>query len=136
MKTLALRVARAGENAAAVAEWAAGRREFTAVHWPGFKHHPDHKVARGMLRGFGGMVGLELAGGAAAAERFCSRLQLVLHATSLGGVESLISEPRLTSHKAYTPSERARLGFPDGFLRLSCGCEDAADLIADLEGAL
>ena len=136
MNTLALRVDRANANAKAVAEWAATRPEFTAVHWPGLASHPDHVLARGMLDGFGGMVGLVLAGGASAAQRFCSRLRLVLHATSLGGVESLVSEPRLTSHKAYTPEERAALGIVDGFLRLSCGCEDPDDLIADLEGAL
>lgn len=136
MKTLALRVARANANARAVAEWASGRKEFTAVHWPGLKDHPDHKLARTLLDGFGGMVGLVLAGGAGAAQRFCSRLRLVMHATSLGGVESLVSEPRLTSHKAHTPEERAALGIHDGFVRLSCGCEDADDIIADLEGAL
>lgn len=136
MKTLALRVERANSNARAVAEWAATRPEFTAVHWPGLKGHPDHKLAKAMLDGFGGMVGLVLAGGAAAAERFCSRLKVIVHATSLGGVESLASEPRLTSHKGYTAEERAALGIVDGFVRLSCGCEDPDDLIADLEGAL
>jgi cystathionine beta-lyase/cystathionine gamma-synthase len=60
----------------------------------------------------------------------------VVHAPSLAGVESLISEPRLTSHKGLSPEERSALGIPDGFVRLSCGCEDAEDIIADLEGAL
>lgn len=136
MKTLALRVERANANARAVAEWASTRPEFAAVHWPGLKTHPDHKLARTLLDGFGGMVGLVLTGGAAAAQRFCSRLRVVMHATSLGGVESLVSEPRLTSHKAYSAEERTALGIVDGFVRLSCGCEDADDLIADLEGAL
>ncbi len=82
------------------------------------------------------MVGLVLRGGAPAAQRFCSRLAVVVHAPSLAGVESLISEPRLTSHKALSIEERQAMGIPDGFVRLSCGCEDAADLIADLEQAL
>lgn len=136
MKTLALRVERATANAARVAEWALDRKEFTAVHWPGLPTHPDHEVAKAMLNGFGGMLGLVLAGGAPAASRFCSRLQLVTHAPSFGGVESLISEPRLTSHKGLAPEERAALGIPDGFLRLSCGCEDADDIIQDLEAGL
>ncbi len=135
MKTLALRVERATTNAAAIAEWATGRSEFTAVHWPGLASHPDHEIARTVLDGFGGMLGLQLRSGAAA-QRFCSRLRVVMHAPSLAGVESLISEPRLTSHKTLSPEERAAMGIPDGFMRLSCGCEDAADLIADLEQAL
>jgi cystathionine beta-lyase/cystathionine gamma-synthase len=136
MKTLALRVERANANARAVAEWAVARPEIGAVHWPGLKSHPDHKLARSMLDGFGGMVGLELIGGASAAQRFCARLKMVVHAPSLAGVESLVSEPRLTSHKGMSSEERAALGIADGLVRLSCGCEDADDLIADLEGAL
>ncbi len=136
MKTLALRVERSSANARAVAEWAEGHGGFAGVHWPGLASHPDHQIASGLLAGYGGMVGLALRGGAAAATRFCSRLRLVQHATSLGGVESLVSEPRLTSHKAFSAEERAAMGIPDGFVRLSCGCEDAADIIADLEQAL
>ncbi len=136
MKTLALRVERANANACLVAEWASTRPEFVAVHHPSLASHPDHALAARILDGPGGMVGLVLAGGAAAAARFCAHLQVITHAPSLAGVESLISEPRLTSHKALAPEEREALGIPDGFLRLSCGCEDAADLIADLAGAL
>jgi cystathionine beta-lyase/cystathionine gamma-synthase len=136
MKTLALRMDRATANARAVAEWAVGRPEFSAVHWPGLKGHPDHQLAASILDGFGAMVGLSLAGGVKAAERLCARVRMVVHAPSLAGVESLISEPRLTSHRGLSAAEREAMGFPDGFVRLSCGCEDAEDLIADLEGAL
>jgi cystathionine beta-lyase/cystathionine gamma-synthase len=136
MKTLALRIERASANAAAVAEWAETRPEFSTVYYPGLASHPDHRLAGKLLDGYGGMVGLVLKGGATAAARFCGRLKVITHAPSLAGVESLISEPRLTSHKALPPEERAALGIPDGFLRLSCGCEDAADLIADMAGAL
>ena len=82
------------------------------------------------------MIGLELAGGPEAAERFLRRLQLVAHAPSLAGVESLISEPRFTSHKALGADRRAAIGIPDGFVRLSCGIEDAEDIISDLGQAL
>ncbi len=136
MKTLALRVERANQNAAAVAEWAVGRAEFSAVHYPGLPTHPDHALARDLLDGFGGLVGLALAGGAPAAQRLCGQLRLVVHAPSLAGVESLISEPRLTSHASLSAEERAAQGIPDGFVRLSCGCEDARDIIRDLEQAL
>jgi len=136
LRTLAVRVERHNANGMAVATWAAGQPEFTAVHYPGLPSHPDHAHAREVLAGFGGMVGLELKGGVKAAERFLKKLKLVAHAPSLAGVESLISEPRLTSHKSLTPEARTQMGIPDGFLRLSCGIEDAADLIADLEQAL
>lgn len=136
MRTLALRVARQNENGAAVASWAETRQGIRRVHYPGLPSHPDHAVARQTLQGFGGMVGLELEGGVEAAEHFLRRLSLVTHAPSLAGVESLISEPRLTSHAAFTPQARHAMGIPDGFLRLSCGIEDAADIIADLDHAL
>ena len=135
LRTLAVRVERHNANGLAVARWAVKQKWIAQVHYPGLETHPDHAVAARALSGFGGMVGLELVGGVAAAERFLSRLRLVIHAPSLGGVESLISEPRLTSHVHLAPAERAALGFPDGFVRLSCGIEDAQDLIADLEQA-
>lgn len=136
MRTLAVRMERHNANGLAVAQWAAAHPAFARVHYPGLPDHPDHAVAQRVLSGFGGMVGLELAGGVAAAERALRRLELFVHATSLGGVESLVSEPRLTSHKSLGPEGRARLGIPDGFLRLSCGIEDAADLIEDLRQAV
>ena len=106
------------------------------VVYPGLESHPDHEIARTSLRGFGGMMALVLRGGGAAAERFLSRLTLIRHAPSLGGVDSLISEPRFSSHAMLTAEERAAAGIPDGFLRISVGIEDAADLIADVQHAL
>ncbi|MEO6057030.1 MAG: PLP-dependent aspartate aminotransferase family protein [Gemmatimonadales bacterium] len=136
MRTLALRMARHNANGMAVAEWAAGHRAIAGVHYPGLPSHPDHAQAKAVLDGYGGMVGLELAGGPKAAERMLKRLKLVTHAPSLAGVETLVSEPRFTSHKGIPADQRAALGIPDGFLRLSCGIEDADDIIADLEDAL
>jgi cystathionine beta-lyase/cystathionine gamma-synthase len=136
LKTISLRVERANANAMAVAKWASARPEFTAVHYPGLRTHPDHALAGRLFDGYGGMVGLVVKGGAAAAQRLVQQLKVITHAPSLAGVESLISEPRLTSHKALSPQDRAAQGVPDGFLRLSCGCEDADDLINDLAGAL
>ncbi|HET9064436.1 MAG TPA: PLP-dependent aspartate aminotransferase family protein [Gemmatimonadales bacterium] len=136
MKTMSLRVERATENAGAIARWALTRPEFTAVHWPGLPDHPDHALATRMLDGYGGLVGLVHRGGAAGAGRMLSKLRVIMHAPSLAGVESLISEPRLTSHKPLTAEERAAVGIPDGFVRLSCGCENVEDLIEDLTDAL
>jgi len=136
MKTLELRVARQNANGMAVATWALEQPKVEAVHYPGLDRHPDHAIASRILKGYGGMLGLVIAGGAAGAERFLRRLKMIAHAPSLGGVESLISEPRLTSHVAVTPAARAAAGIPDGFVRLSCGIEDAADIIEDLGQAL
>ena len=136
MKTLAVRVARHNATGTAVAEWCAGQPAFSAVHHPSLPSHPDHETARRLLNGYGGMLGVELKGGAPAADRFLRALTIAMHAPSLGGVETLVSEPRLTSHASLTPAQRAEAGIPDGFLRFSLGLEDADDLIADFARAL
>ena len=136
MRTLALRMERHNANGLAVAQWAEQHHGIARVHYPGLPSHPDHELANTELQGFGGMVGLELKGGARASERVLKRLKMINHAPSLAGVETLVSEPRLTSHKGIGAEGRAKIGIPDGFLRLSCGIEDAGDIIADLEQAL
>ncbi len=136
LKTLDVRVRRHNENGLQVAEWCAGRREIRRVHYPGLRDHPDYDVAVATLDGFGGMMAIELAGGIRATERFLRKLKLIRHAPSLGGVDSLVSEPRFTSHAHLTAETRAHMGIPDGFLRLSIGIESAQDLIGDIEQAL
>ena len=136
MRTLAVRMERHNSNGMAVAQWAEQQPVITKVYYPGLPSHPDHAYAKTVLAGFGGMVGLELKGGAKAAERMLKRFKLITHAPSLAGVETLVSEPRLTSHKSIGPEGRAKIGIADGFLRLSCGIEDAADIIGDLEQGL
>ncbi|HJP85007.1 MAG TPA: aminotransferase class I/II-fold pyridoxal phosphate-dependent enzyme [Gemmatimonadaceae bacterium] len=136
LKTLEVRVKRQNENAMRVAEWCAKRPEFTKVHYPGLPTHPDHEIAKTLLDGFGGMMALELKGGGPAAIRFINGLKIFAHASSLGGCDSLIIEPRYSSHEHMSSEERARIGIPDGFLRVSIGIEDADDLIADIEQAL
>lgn len=136
IKTLSVRMERHNRNGMEVARWAETRPEVARVFYPGLPSHPDHEVARRVLDGFGGMVGIELAGGGPAADRFVRALRLAKLAPSLGGVETLISEPRFTSHAAMTPEQRAANGIRDGFLRVSLGIEDAADIIADFDQAL
>ena len=136
LKTLDVRVRRSNENAMRISQWCSDRKEIRVVHYPGLTTHPDHAVARESLDGFGGMMAIELMGGGKAADRFVRRLKLFTHAPSLGGVDSLVSEPRYTSHASMSAEERAAGGIPDGFLRLSIGIEDAEDLIADIEQAL
>jgi len=136
MRTLTVRVRRQNEIGLAVAEWCAKQDGISKVHYPGLPSHPDHELAKRMLEGFGGMLGIELKGGVRAAERFLKALTIAAHAPSLGGVETLVSEPRLTSHASLTAEQRAQAGIPDGFLRFSLGLEDPDDLIADFAQAL
>ena len=136
MRTLGIRMERHNANGLAVAQWAERHEAITKVHYPGLPSHVDHERAKAVLRGFGGMVGLELKGGTKAAERLLKRFKMITHAPSLAGVETLVSEPRLTSHKSIGPEGRAKMGIPDGFLRLSCGIEDAEDIIEDLAQGL
>lgn len=136
LKTLALRVERSNATALTLAKAWQDHPAVARVHYPGLPSHPDHAVARRLLRGFGGIVGIELRGGGAAAEAFVRTLRLAVVAPSLGGVETLVSEPRRTSHAHLSAEERARLGVPDGFVRVSVGIEDAEDLEADFAAAL
>ena len=136
MKTLDVRVRRQNENALALAQWCETRPEFAQVLYPGLQSHPDHEIAEQCLDGFGGMMAVVLAGGGDATSRFLQQLEMVTHAPSLGGVDTLVGEPRYTSHASMTAEARAEIGIPDGFLRFSVGIEDVGDLIADFEQAL
>lgn len=136
LRTLDIRVRRQNDSAMRIANWCADRKEIKRVHYPGLADHPDHEVARDMLDSYGGMLAIELSGGGKSTERFLKRLKLITHAASLGGVESLVCEPRYTSHERLSGEERLRIGIPDGLLRFSIGIEDADDLIADIEQAL
>jgi cystathionine beta-lyase/cystathionine gamma-synthase len=136
LKTIDVRVRRQNETAMRIALWAQERKDVKRVHYAGLPDHPDHEIARTTLEGFGGMMALELSGGGKAADRFVRRLKVWTHAPSLGGVESLVSEPRFTSHAHLSAEQRTKAGIPDGFVRLSVGIEDADDLIGDLEQAL
>ncbi len=136
LKTLDVRVKRCNENAMRIAEWCTTRPEISKVHYVGLPSHQDHAIAKKMLDGFGGLLAIELAGGAAAADKFVRSTQLITYAASLGGVDTLVIEPRYSSHAHMTREARAAIGIPDGFLRLSIGIEDADDIIADIEQAL
>jgi len=137
LRTLAVRMERHCANAMAVSEFLEGHGAIASVSYPGLESHPEHELAAELLEvGFGGMVGFVVRGGGAGADKVMKALRLIHVAPSLGGVESLASQPRFTSHAAMAKDEREKLGIPDGFVRLSVGIEDAEDLIADLEQAL
>ncbi len=136
MKTLDVRVQRCNENAMKVAEWCESRPEVRKVHYAGLPSHRDHALAKKFMDGFGGLLSIELAGGSSAADNFVKKLKMIAHASSLGGVDTLVIEPRYSSHAHMTTQERAGIGIPDGFLRLSIGIENADDIIADISQAL
>ncbi len=136
LKTLVVRVERHNANAMAVAEWLSKDRRVETVYYPGLSHHPDHDIARRQMRGFGGMVCVDLGGGYQRAARFFDRLNVFQRAASLGGVESLCSLPVLTSQWGHSDEELREAGVTHSMARLSVGLEDADDLIADLDQAL
>jgi cystathionine gamma-synthase len=136
LKTLAVRVARQNENAQRVAEFLAEHAKVQRVHYPFLKSHPQYAVARQQMSGGGGMVSFEVEGTGEDARRVSEAMRLFTLAPSLGGVESLVSIPVLTSHLTVAPEERRRIGITEQMIRLSVGIENADDLIADLERAL
>jgi cystathionine beta-lyase/cystathionine gamma-synthase len=136
LKTLEIRVERACANARAIAEALHRSQIVKRVFYPGFAGDPSHEVARRQMRDFGMMVSFDLKGGGAAAEKFINALQLWYLATSLGGVESTVSYPLLSSHVGLTDKQLELLDVSAATVRLSVGIEHPADLVADLEQAL
>ncbi len=136
LKTLALRVRAQNANAQALAEFLAGHEKVAAVNYAGLAGHPDHAYAAELLSGFGGMLSFRLAGGLEAAEAFLDALRLPTVAPSLGGIESLVTRPAVTSHAGMSAADREKIGVTDDLIRFSCGIEHPDDLIADLSQAL
>ena len=136
MRTLEVRVNRQNEVALHVARWLERHPRVVRTLYPGLRSHPQHALARRQMKGFGGMVTFEVRGGVKGASRVADRLRLISLAPSLGGVESVICQPVLTSHRYVTEQDRRAAGIRDGMLRLSCGIEDPRDLVADLDRAL
>ena len=135
LKTLAVRVERQNASALAVARWLSAESRVQRVYYPGLPDHPDHHIAARQMRGFGGMICIDV-GSYDGAARFFDRLKVIQRAASLGGVESLCSLPVLTSQWGYSDDELREAGITPGMARLSIGLEDAEDLIADLDQAL
>jgi cystathionine gamma-synthase len=133
IRTLAVRMDRHQENAARVASMLASHEQIERVWYPGLETHPNHKIALDQMRGFGGMVSVEVAGGAAHARSFVEKTRVFTLAESLGGVESLIEIPAQMTHMSTSGS---LLEIPDNLVRLSVGIEDIDDLLEDLRQAL
>ena len=135
IRTLPVRMERHNRSAHALAEWFEGVPGVRQVIYPGLASHPDHACASRMLDGYGGMLAIVLEGGGEAADRFCTSLQWAAVAPSLGGVETLVSQPRHTSHLNLAPAERSALGIDDAMVRISVGLEDLEDLKAEFAAA-
>jgi cystathionine beta-lyase/cystathionine gamma-synthase len=138
IKTLSVRMERHNANGLAVARWLEGQigTRLETVFYPGLESHPDYALAKKQMKGFGGMVCVDLGGGQARAERFYDRLKVFKRAASLGGVESLCSLPVITSQWGHSDAQLAEAGVTRSMARLSVGLEDPQDLIEDLDQAL
>ena len=136
LKTLAVRVARQNENALRVAEFLEQHAKVRRVHYPFLKSHPQYAIAREQMSGGSGMVTFEVDGSGDDARCVSEAMKLFTLATSLGGVESLVSIPVLTSHAMISAEQRAQMGVTEQMVRLSVGIESVEDQIEDLERAL
>ena len=135
-KTLHVRMQRHSENAMKVAEFLSRRDEFSEVHYPGLKSHPQFSLGKRQMKMPGGMLSAEMKGGMPSVRRFLARLNVFSLAESLGGVESLVEHPATMTHASIPKARREENGVGDGLVRFSVGIEDVDDLIADLESAL
>ena len=136
MKTMALRVKQQNASAMILAEFLSTHKKVARVHYPGLKTHPQHLLARKQMRGFGGMLSFEIKGSAKDAMKFTESLKLATLAASLGGVETLVSQPYNMTHTQLSARERALTGIPETLVRVSVGIEDADDLVEDFKRAL
>jgi cystathionine gamma-synthase/methionine-gamma-lyase len=139
LKTLPLRMHRQCRNARRVAEWLKSHPRIVKVNYPGLVDHPQHDLAERLFagKGSGGVLSFEIQDAdKARVYRFMEALDLCLPATTLGDIYSLVLHPATSSHRNLTAEERARIGIPDGLVRLSTGIESADDILADLEAAL
>jgi len=136
VRTLALRVDRAQANAGKIARFLEQHPRVEWVRYPGLPHHPGHDIAQKQMDGFGAMLCFGVKGGLEGGRALLNRLRLITMAVSLGGVESLIQHPASMTHAGVPREERLAAGITDELVRLSVGCEDAEDLVADLDQAL
>lgn len=136
IRTLGMRVERAQANAMAIASWLERHPAVGWVRYPGLPSHPQYELARRQMDGPGSMIAFELHGGVEAGRRVMNAVRVITLAVSLGGVDSLIEHPASMTHRAVPEAEQRRQGITAGLVRLSVGCEDVEDLLADLEQAL
>ena len=136
LKTLAVRMERHCENALAIAKHFESHKEISEVIYPGLTNHPQHELASKQMKGFGGIISMNIKGGLEKSKSFLERTEIFALAESLGGVESLIEHPALMTHASLPKERREKIGISDGLVRLSVGLESLDDLIEDIEQAL
>lgn len=136
IKTLAVRMEAHQKNAMKVAKFLETHPKVERVIYPGLKTHPQYKIAKSQMSGFGGMITFFLKGGLKESKKFLSKVKLFSLAESLGGVESLIEHPAIMTHASIPKKTREELGITDGLIRVSVGIENVDDLIEDLKKAL
>jgi cystathionine gamma-synthase len=136
LKTFPLRMERHNQNAERIAAFLESHPQVNRVYYPGRKTHPQHRLAREQMDGFGGVVSFEIKGGLRAANRFLNKLRLCYIAPSFGGVETLISHPASITYYDLSREKRLEIGIKDELIRLAVGIEDSEDIIADLKKAL
>lgn len=136
IRTLGMRVERAQQNALALAQWLERQEEVERVYFPGLPSHPQYELAQRQMSGPGSVLAFELRGGEEAGRVLMNHLRTITLAVSLGGVESLIEHPASMTHKSVPAEEQRRQGITPGLVRLSAGCEDLDDLLADLAQAM
>lgn len=135
LKTLAVRMEKAQSNAAALAEWLLTQEKVTAVHYPGLESHPGFEVSKKQAGGFGAMISFE-TDCIQTSYQILEKVQLIMFAESLGGVESLITYPMLQTHADVPQKEREARGINERLLRISVGIENIDDIISDLKQAM
>ncbi len=136
IKTLAVRMKHQNESALKIAQFLEKHPKISKVNYPGLSSHPRHQRARELFDGFSGMLSFEIRDGLAAAERFMEKTTLPTIAPSLGGIETLLTRPAITSHAGLSPADRQHLGITDSLIRMSVGIEATEDIIEDFEHAL
>jgi methionine-gamma-lyase len=136
LRTMALRVERAQDNARRLAEWLASHPAVSWVSYPGLRSHPQHDLMQRQMQGPGAMVSFGVRGGLETAKSVIDAVRLATLAVSLGGVETLIEHPASMTHAGIPPAERHKAGIRDDLIRIAVGCEGYEDLQADLESAL
>ena len=136
IKTLAVRMQAHQKNATELAKWLEKQSKIDRVIYPGLKSHPQHKIAKKQMSGYGGMITFFLKGGLKEAKSFLKKVKIFSLAESLGGVESLIEHPAIMTHASVPKKVREQIGIYDTLIRISVGLEDIDDLKTDITQAL
>jgi len=136
LRTLSLRVKKAQKNAKIIAEYLESHPKVKWVRYPGLSSHPQHKLAKSQMHGFGSMISFEVIGGVEGGRTVMNNVELATLAVSLGGYETLIQHPASMTHSAMNKQDKIDAGITDGLVRISIGCEDVEDIQNDLENCL